>query len=85
MDANEFLEYHKQQFTRIEKMEERADMRAGLICSVIANVNRSKKSGKVYKITDFVKITTPKKKQTPDEMAEVCKMLTASFGGKVVK
>ena len=34
--------------------EERADLRAGIIASIIANVNRDPKKGKAYQPTDFM-------------------------------
>lgn len=34
--------------------EERADLRMGQICAIIANVNRSKRSDKVFSATDFM-------------------------------
>lgn len=47
--------------------DERADLRSGIVASVIANVNRSKR-GKSYKPSDFIPKFGPKKKQSVDEM-----------------
>ena len=74
----------EQQSKKIELIEEKADIRAGLICSVIANCNKGK-GGRSYKVTDFVKIKSQKKqKQTALEMAAQCRMITKQFGGEVM-
>ncbi len=54
--------------------EEREFYRAGIICSVIANVNSSK--GKKYQPKDFM----PKAEEKPD-MAKQVEALNAMFGG----
>ena len=82
--ATEFNKFCEQQYNRIELLEEKADIRAGLICSIIANCNRGK-NGKTYKVSDFVKIKHKhKKKQTPEEMAAQCRWITKAFDGEVV-
>lgn len=60
--------------------QERRDLRAALICSVIANVNRDPKKGKSYQPKDFM----PKKRQqqTPEQMLQTVKALNRLYGGK---
>jgi flagellar basal body rod protein FlgC len=72
-----------------ENQEKRADARAALIASILANVNRDrKKRKKPFTLEDFMltgKKKEPKKKQSIEEMIEMTKILNAAFGGKVVK
>lgn len=51
--------------------EERADLRAGIVASTIANVNRSSKSAKRFAPQDFMP------KFTPDDEAERTRRLLA--------
>lgn len=70
-----------------ENREQRADARAALVASVIANIVRDKKKKrKPFDISDFM-ISTKKKKrqQTMEEMIETVKFLNTVFGGEVVK
>ena len=70
-----------------ENREQRADARAALVASVIANIARDKKKKrKPFDISDFM-ISTKKKKrqQTMEEMIETVKFLNTVFGGEVVK
>ena len=70
-----------------ENREQRADARAALVASVIANIARDrKKKRKPFDISDFM-ISTKKKKrqQTMEEMIETVKFLNTVFGGEVVK
>lgn len=60
--------------------EERADLRAGIISSTIANANRSKNS-RVYKPVDFIpKFDKPK--QTWQEQLQIVEMLNIAFKGE---
>jgi hypothetical protein len=67
-------------FYRLEPYgEERADLRAGIIASTIANANRGKNQ-KVFKPSDFIARFDP-----PDEEAEAALMIEkvrAALGGK---
>ena len=67
-------------YSRIEPWgEERADLRAGIVASTIANVNRGKK-GKEFSPADFMP-----KFETEDEDAAAARMiaaLRAALGGK---
>lgn len=59
--------------------EERADLRAGIISSTIANVNRGKH--KPFKPTDFM----PKfeqHKQTWKQQLQIVEVLNSIYGGK---
>ena len=70
-----------------ENREQRADARAALVASVMANIVRDKKKKrKPFDISDFM-ISTKKKKrqQTMEEMIETVKFLNTVFGGEVVK
>lgn len=69
--------------------EERADLRAGVVASVIANVNRDPRKGKAYQPSDFVlkfgggeKIAAGKKEPItdPEEWARV-KAMAKAFAG----
>ena len=69
-NSREFAEWRA--FFELEPWgEERADLRAGIIASTIANVNRSK--GKAFSPGDFMpEFDKPvRKHQTPEEMAAV--------------
>lgn len=66
--------------------DEREDLRAGMICAVIANVNRNpKKRLAPFEPGDFFSIgESPKKRkkaQTWEEQLAVVEMLNAAFGG----
>lgn len=68
-----------------EKQEQRADARAALVASVVANTFRSRKQP--FGIDDFMLFSPKKKKreQTTEEMLQVVIALNKAFGGKVVK
>lgn len=55
--------------------EERADLRAGIVASTIANVNRSQKQKKPYKPDDFM----PRFDVEPEEPAETAMRLMAQM------
>ena len=72
-DSREFAEW--QAYYELEPWgEERADLRAGIVASTIANVNRGK--GKSFKPGDFMpEFDKPAPKhQTPEQMAAVMTM-----------
>ena len=63
--------------------EERDDLRAGIIASVVANVHRSK-GGKTWKPSDFVLEFQPRERepQTEEQMMQMARLLNAAFGGE---
>lgn len=61
--------------------EERADLRAGIIASTLANVHRSK-NGKVFKPEDFIPEYIEKKKESPESLVNKMNTLKTLFGGK---
>lgn len=65
---------------------EQQDYRAGLICCVIANVNRSPKT-KPFAPADFMPRYGKNKArpQRPDEMPQVAKLWNAALGGRMVE
>jgi len=71
---------------RYRDIQERLDFRTGLICSVIANCNRTSNS-KTFEPQDFM----PKKReevtvaQSPDAMLKRLMMLNAATGGKIIE
>lgn len=76
LEMQEWLEYSK-----VEPLEYRADLRAGTICAVIANVNRGK-GKKAYKPADFMPETVKKKPQTWKHQKSIVEVLNTAFGGK---
>jgi len=61
--------YHQEPFGEL-----RNDIRAGLVCSLIANANRdTKRHPQPYEITDFLlyQERPPQKKQSAEEMREL--------------
>jgi hypothetical protein len=72
------------EYELIAKQEERADHRAALICSVIANVNRPKNKKRV-KPEDFLGKKhkgQPQKRKTWQEQLAFVEQLNAAFGGR---
>lgn len=62
--------------------ESRADLRAGIIASTIANVNR-RKGKKAYKPVDFMpKFKSVCKEQTWEDMLRHVEMINPLLGGK---
>ena len=65
---------------------ERGDLQAGIVASVIANVNRDpKKRKKEYTPQDFMPVFgggRGKEKKTPDELRRKWEMVVAAFGKK---
>jgi flagellar basal body rod protein FlgC len=66
-------------------LEELADWRMGMICSMIANANRNhKKKPTPFQPQDFMpKKEQPKKAMTDKEMLNELKRVTILMGGKV--
>jgi len=65
--------------------EERGDVRAGIIASTIANVNRNpKQRRKPYSPKDFMPVydKPPKRQQSTEEMLRMAEMITAAMGGQ---
>jgi len=79
MDSYEIQEWIEK--NKIEPLEYRADLRAGTICAVIANVFRGK-GQKSYKPTDFMPETIKKKPQTWKEQISIVEILNTALGGK---
>jgi hypothetical protein len=62
--------------------EERADLRAGIVASTIANANR-KKGTKAFKPSDFMpKFDKEEQTQTPEQQKAAAEALALAFGGK---
>jgi hypothetical protein len=72
---------------RYGEEKEWADFRVGLICSVIANVNRDpKKKSKAYQPQDFMpRGKKYPKKQTPEEFLTNLRLMNAAYGGREVE
>lgn len=72
-------------FSNIEPFGEiRADIRAAMIATVMANAWRGKNQSP-FKITDFVLTFGNKPEQTMDEMKQILKSFTLAAGGKIIK
>lgn len=71
--------YHRQ-LEMQNAIQERADLRAGIIAATIANFSMSRKRGKVYKPKDFMPRTRQRK--TWKQMLRMVELLNAAFGGK---
>jgi len=65
--------------------EERADLRAGMVAAVVANVYRDPKARpKPYRPIDFMPLVNEQPKaRTPEEQLSVARMMTAMLGGTV--
>ncbi len=65
--------------------EERADLRSGIVASVVANANR-KKGTRPFKAEDFMpKFDKVVHEQTEEEMQLAAQTMATMFGGKVGK
>jgi len=64
--------------------EERADLRAGIIASVVANTMGRKKGQRAFKPKEFMPRFKPAKPKTPDQMFEKIKLLNQLMGGAFV-
>jgi len=62
---------------------ERQDYRAGLICAVLANINRDPKRSKTFTPQDFMPAGRPKqvKSQTPEEMFGLINLIYGAADG----
>jgi len=58
---------------------ERQDYHAGLICAVLANINRDPKRSKVFTPQDFMPGKTEKKQQTAEEMMQIIQLYQKYF------
>lgn len=79
LTAKQFLEW--EHYARLEPFGElRADYRAALIASVIANVNRGSKQ-KPYTLEDFLLkfAEEPVRKQTVEDQLAVAKMIAMMY------
>ena len=66
MDRREYAEW--QAYYRIEPFgPHREDLQAGVVASVVANVNR-RRGSKPFSPSDFVLDFEPRRKQTPEDM-----------------
>ena len=75
-EIQEWIEYNK-----IEPLEYRDDLRASMICAVIANAHRVK-GQKIFKAEDFMPVKAKKEEQTWQQQKAVVEMLNAAFSGK---
>jgi len=78
MDSYEIQEWIE--YSKVEPLEYRDDLRAGMICAVVANAHRTK--GKAFKPEDFMPEIVKKEEQTWQQQKAVVEMLNAAFGGK---
>lgn len=66
--------------------EKRGDYRAGLVASILINVNRDPKKSKPAKPEDFfVSLKPERRQQSPEEMRRFLLAMAALTGGRVVK
>lgn len=65
--------------------EKRFDLRAGVVATTIANVNRDpKKRARPYRPQDFFNTLTPEKReQTPEQQQKALQLVAMAAGGKV--
>jgi hypothetical protein len=85
MTAHEFTTYFEERIEYLERMEDSANYRAGLISSMIANKNKGKR-GKAAKPSDFFKFKKNKRNKKPmtaNQMASHLKAITYALGGEV--
>lgn len=83
MDSRELSEWMA--YFGIEPFgEERADLRAGIVASTIANVNRGKNTNP-FAPKDFMPNFGKPKEQTPEQMKTVAKLITAMYEAKARK
>lgn len=66
--------------------EERADLRAGIIATTIANCLARRKGKPAFRVKDFMPEfdRPPRVKRTPDDMLKQVKLLNMLYGGKFV-
>jgi len=61
--------------------EERADLRAGIVASTVANVNRGK-GKRAFKPQEFMPQFGPGETKEPKDLLSTVEMLNAAFGGR---
>lgn len=66
----------------LEQREERADRRVALLCAVFANGLLSKPNKKPFTPEDFLP-AKPKRRPSPDELANKARAITLLLGGRV--
>lgn len=83
MGASEVVAW--QQFFETEPWpEQRADLRAGIVAAVTANVNRTK--GRPARPQDFIpRFGEQQPHQTPEQQYQVMRQWVAATGGNIVK
>lgn len=83
MSAAEFMEWRL--LEQIEPFgDRRADIHAGMVCAVLANIHRGEKT-KPFTITDFVPTWDPPppvRPQTPEEQLQFMLMIQAAQNAK---
>ncbi len=80
VSAGEFMEWMGE-YQRDPWGEERADLRAGIVASTVANVHRTK--GRSYKAPDFMPKFKPVRRQTQQEMSSVFRMFAEAHNAKL--
>ena len=77
MDAADFMNFMV--YESIEPFHDRrGDIQTGMICSILANINRTKRSDKLYNPMDFVPkwdAEPVKQPQTPQQQFAMMKMI----------
>jgi len=85
LSEDEFLDLTMAQYNALGKRyaerEEWLDYRTGLICSVLANINRDPKKQKAFKPQDFMPQRKESKKQDPQDFLTQMRMWNAALGG----
>lgn len=64
--------------------DERADLRAGIVASTIANCLARKKGRPAFRPADFMPLFETKQDKTPDDLFEQVKMINWLFGGTFI-
>jgi hypothetical protein len=66
--------------------EQRADLRAGIVASVIANAFGGKKGGRLFTPSDFMPFSEkpPSRRRSTDEMFQKVRVLNKLMGGAFV-
>ena len=84
MTLLEIEKVYKQRIQKIKDEEKSNNIRTARICCIIANCNRDKKKQpKAFTVKDFMPVLKKEKKQSINDMAIVCKMLTIMNGGTI--
>lgn len=86
VDSAEFVAW--QAYALLEPFgEERADLRAGIVASTIANVNRGRATPP-FRPKDFMpefRLRTPERVQTIEEQQQILGLMAVASGGKIVE